>query len=93
MTKEGLIKAMAAKAEMTQKDAARALDAFQEAVREALARGEEVRLVGFGTFLVRERAARKGRDPRTGEELEIPARKAAAFRPGADLAAAVRGRQ
>ena len=90
MTKEALVKAVAAKAEITQKEAARAVNAFQEAVREALARGEEIRLVGFGTFLVRERAARKGRNIRTGEEITIPPKRVVAFRPGSDLVGAVR---
>jgi len=90
VTKEQLVKAVAAKAEITQKEAARAVNAFQEAVQEALARGEEVRVVGFGTFLVRERAERKGRDPRTGQEMEIPAKRVVAFRPGSDLVGAVR---
>ncbi|KYH30656.1 HU family DNA-binding protein [Neomoorella mulderi] len=92
MTKETLVKAVAAKAGTTQKEAARALDAFCEAVRDALAAGEEVKITGFGSFSVKERSARKGRDPRTGEELEIPARRAVVFRPGSELAAAVRGR-
>ena len=89
MTKEQLVKAVAAEAGVTQREAARAVDGFMEAVREALARGEEVRLVGFGTFLVRERAARKGRNLRTGEEIAIPARRVVVFRPGSDLAGAV----
>ena len=89
MTKEQLVKAVAAKAGVTQREAARAVDAFCDAVREALAAGDEVRLVGFGTFLVRERAARKGRNIRTGEEIVIPARRVVAFRPGSDLAGAV----
>lgn len=89
MTKEQLVKAVAAKAGVTQREAARAVDAFCGAVREALAAGNEVRLVGFGTFLVRERAARKGRNIRTGEEITIPPRRVVAFRAGSNLTGAV----
>lgn len=89
VTKEQLVKAVAAKAGVTRREAARAVGAFQEAVREALARGEEVRLVGFGAFLVRERAARKGRNIRTGEEIVIPPKRVVAFRPGSGLTGAV----
>lgn len=90
VTKETLIKVVAGRAGVTQKETALVLDAFCETVRDALAAGEEVKLVNFGSFSVKERAARKGRDPRTGEELEIPARRAVVFRPGSELAGAVR---
>ncbi|NHM25972.1 HU family DNA-binding protein [Desulfofundulus sp. TPOSR] len=89
MTKTDLIKAVAEKAVMTQKDAARAVDALLEAVQEAVARGEEVRNPGFGAFIVRERAERQGRDLRTGEVITIPARKVVAFRAGKELREAV----
>ncbi|SMB96227.1 bacterial nucleoid protein Hbs [Thermanaeromonas toyohensis ToBE] len=89
MTKAELVKAVAEKAGMSQKDAGRALDAVLEAVREAVARGEDVRLPGFGAFVVRERAARKGRDLRTGKEITIPPAKVVTFRVGKLLKAAV----
>ena len=82
MTKTDLVKAVAAKTGLKLKDAARAVDALLEAVQEAVAQGEDVRVPGFGTFAVKERAARKGRDLRTGEEITIPATKVVAFRAG-----------
>ncbi len=89
MTKADLIKAVAEKAVMKQKDAARAVDALLEAVQEAVARGEEVRIPGFGAFVVKERAERQGRDVRTGETITIPPRKVVAFRAGKELKEAV----
>jgi DNA-binding protein HU-beta len=89
VTKTDLIRAVAEKADMTQKDAARAVDALLEAIQEAVARGEEVRIPGFGAFIVRERAERQGRDIRTGETITIPARKVVAFRVGKELREAV----
>lgn len=89
MTKTDLVKAVAAKAGMSQKDAGRVLDALLEVIQEAVARGEEVRLPGFGAFVVKERGARKGRNIRTGEEITIPAAKVVAFRAGKFLRAAV----
>jgi DNA-binding protein HU-beta len=67
---------------MTKKDAEKALNAVLAAIEEALKKGEKVQLVGFGTFEVRERAARKGRNPQTGQEIEIPASKVPVFKPG-----------
>lgn len=90
MTKADLVEAVAAKANLSKKDAAAALDAFLDAVASALGRGEEVRLSGFGSFCVRKAAARTGRNPRTGEEISIPARSLPAFRPGKELKEAVR---
>lgn len=89
MTKTDLIRAVAEKAVMTQKDAARAVDALLETVQEAVARGEEVRIPGFGAFVVKERGERQGRDIRTGEVITIPARKVVAFRAGKELREAV----
>ncbi|WP_027356577.1 HU family DNA-binding protein [Desulfofundulus thermocisternus] len=89
MTKTDLIRAVAEKAVMTQKDAARAVDALLEAVQEAVARGEEVRIPGFGAFVVKERGERQGRDIRTGETITIPPRKVVAFRAGKELREAV----
>jgi DNA-binding protein HU-beta len=89
MTKTELVKAIAERADITQKVAARAVDAFVEAVQEAVGRGEEVRIPGFGAFLVKTRAERKGRDIRTGETITIPARKLVAFKAGKEMKEAV----
>jgi DNA-binding protein HU-beta len=89
MTKTGLIKVVADKADLTQKAAARAVDALIEAVQEAVSRGEDVRLPGFGAFVVKVRNERKGRDVRTGEAITIPARKVVVFRAGKELKEAV----
>jgi len=72
MNKNELIKQVAETSELTQKDATNAVDAVLDAVVEALKNGDKVQLIGFGNFEVRERAARKGRNPQTGEEIEIP---------------------
>ena len=80
MNKKELIATMAEIAEMKKVEAERALNAFTEAVTEALASGDKVRIAGFGSFYVTERAERKGRNPRTGEEMTIPARKVVKFR-------------
>ena len=85
MTKADLVAAVAEKAGIPKRKAAGAVGAVFGAVSEALARGEAVKLAGFGTFAVRERAARKAKSPRTGETVEIPARKAAVFRPASAL--------
>ncbi|ABB16076.1 MULTISPECIES: HU family DNA-binding protein [Carboxydothermus] len=82
MNKAELVSVIAEKAEMTKKDAEKALNAVLAAIEEALKKGEKVQLVGFGTFEVRERAARKGRNPQTGQEIEIPASKVPVFKPG-----------
>ena len=89
MTKAELIKAVAEKAEITQKAATQVVDAVFGIVQEAVARGEEVRLPGFGIFVVKDRAARNGRNPQTGEEITIPATKAVVFKAGKELKAAV----
>ena len=89
MTKTELVKAVADKADITQKVAARAIDALIEVVQEAVARGEDVRIPGFGAFVVKERGERKGRDIRTGEVITIPAKKAVAFKAGKELKEAV----
>ena len=72
-------------------DAAKAVDAVFDSITAALAAGEEVRLVGFGTFAVAERAASKGRNPRTGEVIDIPASKQPKFKAGKGLKDAVNG--
>lgn len=90
MNKSELVAAMAAKTEMTKKDSEAALNAIIAVVSEALAKGDKVQLVGFGNFEVRERAAREGRNPATGEALHIPASKAPAFKAGKALKDAVK---
>lgn len=85
MNKKDLVRAMAAKAEMKVVEAERALSAFMEAVTEALSGGEEVRLSGFGTFRVVERKPRRMKNPRTGEEMEIPAKRVVKFKLGSGL--------
>lgn len=82
MNKTELIDAVADAANLSKSDAARAIDAMTQAVTAALKQGDSVTLVGFGTFLVRERAARTGRNPRTKESITIAASKAPAFKPG-----------
>lgn len=89
MTKPELVSAIAEKAGVTKKVAAATLEAFMETVKEALSKGEKVALVGFGTFEVRERKARKGINPQTKKVIHIPAKKVPAFRPGKDLRASV----
>ncbi len=85
MNKAELISVMAEKSGLTKKDTEKALNAFMEAVEEALVNGDKVQLVGFGTFEVRERSARKGRNPQTGEEIDIPAASVPAFKAGKAL--------
>ena len=75
MNKTELVAAMAEKTELSKKDAEAALKAFTDVVAEELKKGEKIQLVGFGTFEVSERAARTGRNPQTGEEMEIAASK------------------
>ncbi|WP_461613865.1 HU family DNA-binding protein [Clostridium sp. Marseille-QA1073] len=85
MNKSELITSMAEKSGLTKKESEVALKAFIESVEEALGKGEKVQLVGFGTFETRERAARMGRNPRTKEEIEIPASKAPVFKAGKEF--------
>lgn len=74
---------------ITKKQAGEVVDAFVGAIKEALAKGDKVSLVGFGTFSVKERAAREGRNPRTGKKIKIPKKKVPSFRPGKELKEAV----
>ena len=90
MKKTDLVAAVAAKAELSKKDADAAVSAVIEAVTEALANGEAVQLVGFGTFEVKERAARKGINPRTKEEITIESSKLPSFKAGKALKEAVK---
>ena len=85
MNKTELINAVAEKAALSKKDAEAAVTAALDAVAAALAEGDEVRLVGFGTFEVKKREARIGRNPKTKEEIQIPATKVPAFKPGKAL--------
>ena len=85
MNKTELIAAIAAKTGETKKDAEATLNAFVNVVSETLAKGDKVQLVGFGSFEVRKRAARKGRNPQTKEEIKIPASKAPLFKAGKAL--------
>lgn len=85
MNKSELIEAIAEFADLPKASAGRALDAVIDSVSGALSRDEQVTLVGFGTFSVKERAARDGRNPRTGEPLKIKAAKIPSFKPGKAL--------
>ncbi|HEV2282548.1 MAG TPA: HU family DNA-binding protein [bacterium] len=85
MNKEGLVAHVAAATGETRKQVSLILDAMLAGITDALRRDEKVTLVGFGTFQVRARAAREGRNPRTGEKIQIPARKVPAFTAGKDL--------
>ena len=90
VNKTELINAVAQKTELPKKDAAKAVDAVFGTIQETLAEGEKVQLIGFGNFEVRDRAARKGRNPQTNEEIEIPASKVPAFKAGKKLKDAVK---
>jgi DNA-binding protein HU-beta len=85
MNKADLISAVASKAGFSQKDTGTILAAIIDEIRESLQKGEKVQLVGFGTFEVKERAARKGRNPQTGEEIAIAASKAPTFKAGKEF--------
>jgi DNA-binding protein HU-beta len=85
MNKTELIDHIAQSADITKMAAGRAVDAFLEGVKTTLKAGEDVTLIGFGTFTVSERPARTGRNPKTGEELKIKAAKVPKFRPGKGL--------
>ncbi len=89
MNKADVVAALADQAGLSKSDAARALDSFIDIVTAALKKGETVSLVGFGSFDARERAARTGRNPRTGETIEIPASRNPAFKAGKALKDAV----
>ena len=88
--KQELIAKVAESADLTKKDAEKAVNAVFASVSEFLAKGEKVQLIGFGTFETRERAAREGRNPQTGEEIEIAASKVPAFKAGKALKDAVK---
>jgi DNA-binding protein HU-beta len=90
MNKAELIEAVSKVTEMTKADTERALDAFIDVVSKNIKKKDGVKLVGFGTFAVSARKARVGRNPQTGEEIQIPARKVPVFRPGKELKDSVR---
>ncbi|WP_018923667.1 HU family DNA-binding protein [Salsuginibacillus kocurii] len=85
MNKTDLINAVAEHADLSKKDASKAVDAVFDSITNTLKDGDKVQLVGFGSFEVRERSSRKGRNPQTGAEIEIPSTKNPAFRPGKQL--------
>lgn len=85
MNKSELVAAIAKETELSKKASADALKAFTDVVTEELKKGEKVQLVGFGTFEVTERKARKGKNPQTGKEIKIPASKAPKFKAGKAL--------
>lgn len=89
MNKSELVAAIAAKTELSKKDSEKVLKAFVDVVTEELTKGEKIQLVGFGTFDVAERAAREGRNPQSGEPMQIPASKAPRFKAGKALKDAV----
>ena len=89
MNKTELVAAIAAKAELSKKDAEKAINAVVDTISTALAEGEKIQLIGFGTFEVRAREARTGKNPRTGEAIEIAASKVPAFKAGRALKDAV----
>ena len=90
MNKQDLVNAIAENAGLSKADAKKGLDATINAVSAALKAGDRVSLVGFGSFAVSERGARTGRNPQTGKEMKIPAKKVVRFKPGAALSAAAR---
>ncbi|MFL2052068.1 HU family DNA-binding protein [Leuconostoc mesenteroides] len=88
--KQELVDSVAKTTGLTKKDATASVDAVFASIEEALKNGEKVQLIGFGNFEVRDRAARKGRNPQTGEEIQIAASKVPAFKPGKALKDAVK---
>ncbi len=90
MNKMQLVNEVAKRSGLTKKDAKSAVDAVFAAIKDALSKGQKVRLIGFGTFEVRKRESRKGKNPRTGQTITIPARKIPAFRASSDLKKAVK---
>ncbi|PLX29203.1 MAG: DNA-binding protein HU [Alphaproteobacteria bacterium] len=89
MNKNELIAAVAERAGLSKTDGTKAVDAFVDVITAALKKGDEIRLVGFGTFAVTQRKATEGRNPRTGEKINIPASKVPKFKPGKALKEAV----
>ncbi|MGN0014700.1 MAG: HU family DNA-binding protein [Candidatus Gastranaerophilaceae bacterium] len=92
MNKEELVQEVAKKAKVTQKEAAEIINAFMDTVQKTVAKGKKVTLVGFGTFEARKRAARTGRNPQTGNAIEIPAKTAPVFSAGKKFKDVVNGK-
>ena len=92
ITKQDTINHISDKTGLTKKDSKDAIEALLDFVTDNLKEEKKVNFIGFGAFEVRERAKRTGRNPQTGEEIEIPARKVPAFKPGKDLREVVRGK-
>ncbi|KKP96210.1 MAG: Histone family protein DNA-binding protein [Microgenomates group bacterium GW2011_GWC1_38_14] len=90
MTKKDLVELVAKKANLTNKASRESVDALLNGIRDSLKRGEKVVITGFGTFSIRNREARSGRNPKTGERITISARKAPGFTPGKTLKRVVR---
>jgi DNA-binding protein HU-beta len=90
MNKTQLVDAMAAESGLTKSDSKKAVDAFVQAIVNALKSGDRIALVGFGSFDIVERSARLGRNPQTGKEIQIPAKKVIKFKPGSELNDAVK---
>ncbi len=93
VTKAELVAQVAKRAGLKKADAEKAVNAFIETVKDNLGKGKGVRIIGFGTFAVRQRKARKSRNPRTGQPITIPATKVPAFKPSASLKALVAGKK
>lgn len=93
MNKEQLVESIAKRSKLTKKNVQACLDGFIGSVTQALSKGEKLTLVGFGTFQVRERKSRTGRNPRTGAKLHIPAKKSPVFSAGKSLKEAVAGKK
>nr|WP_262494854.1 HU family DNA-binding protein [Brumimicrobium mesophilum] len=89
MNKAELIEAMSSEAGLSKADSKKALDAFINATTDALKKGDRLSLIGFGSFSISERAARTGRNPQTGKEIQIAAKKVVKFKAGSELAGSV----
>ncbi len=91
MTKADLVEKVAVEADLTKKDAEQLVEIVFESIIQSLNSGEKIELRGFGSFRVRERNSRKGRNPKTGEAVDIPAKRVAYFKPGKDLKELING--
>ncbi len=91
MRKQDLVKSVAGRTNMPERQVDTVVQATFDAIRDSLAEGEEVTITGFGSFRISERGAREGRNPQTGERITIPSRKSPSFRPGTQLKRAVGG--
>ena len=92
MTKADLVEKVASEADMTKKDAEQLVEIIFDSITETLNRGEKIELRGFGSFRVRERNSRKGRNPKTGSSVDIPAKRVAYFKPGKELKELIKSR-